>query len=319
MIESGRHDVVCVSYLAPAHLLLVDEYPPANYGAEVVSTERGVAADGPMIALTLASMDLDVALITNSVGRGAAWASIADQLEMSAMAFIPSSAQRRDKSPEIVVVSDRLGNRTWFPYLPEVDTELRAADLSPLAGCRLAYVDHYEVIEDAATRAIREAADVGTPLFVNLGGVRPGGGLVDLLRRASPAVIQTNLRENQRVHALSLARELATHTLAGLVVVTMGFDGAVAISAANVLYDVPAYPISPRRLHGAGAAFSAGLIASLLTGVPTDEALAFASACGAHQCERPTQATWPSRDDIAAFVDAHPRLHIGTSEYPIEH
>lgn len=311
--------VVCVSYLAPAQLLLVDEFPPPNYGAEVVATERGVAADGPMVALTLAAMGLDATLVTNAAGRGPASAGITDQIESSRVRFVPAPRRQYDESPQIVVLSDRAGNRMWLPYLPGVDGELRAADLSPLAGAELAYVDCYDVIRTAARRAILAAAESGTSLFANLGGSEPAPELVELLGRARPAVIQTNVPDDRPELALPLAGKLAVRTRAELVVVTMGAAGAVAVSSAAVRYDVPAYPIRHRRLHGAGAAFSAGLIASLLTGAPLAASLAFAAASGAHQCARPTQATWPSRADVEAFAAAYPRLDVRATQHPAEH
>jgi sugar/nucleoside kinase (ribokinase family) len=288
----------------------VDQYPPSNYGAEVVSTERGVAADGPMVTLTLASMQFTVGLVANSLGRGAAGNELTQLLERSSVELItPSFSVVRSVSPQITVISavisDRLGSRTWFPYLPNVDAELHNTELHALSRCTLVYLDYYEVIRRSADRVIATLIDISTPLFINLGGTQPGRELLSRLRRCRLVTIQTNVSEGLRNKAVALAQYFVNDASPDLALVTMGADGAVGISSSGAIYDVPVYSITPRRLHGADAVFSAGLIASLLNHVPYEDALIYASACGAYQCERHTQATWPTAHDIVDFQASH--------------
>lgn len=264
-----------------------------------------------MVALTLANMQLTVGLIANSVGKDAAGKALTHLLETSSVGLITTpSPMGHSASPQITVISDRLGSRTWFPYLPNVDAELHNMDLHALGSCVLVYLDYYEVIRRSADRVIARVIDTNTPLFINLGGTQPERELLDRLKRCRLVAIQTNVSEGHRDEAAALAQYLVNEATPELVVVTMGADGAVGISSSGAVYDVPAYSIIPRRLHGAGAVFSAGLIASLLDRVPNEDALVYASACGAYQCERHTQATWPTAHDIANFQGSH-RLSPG--------
>src|SRR5688572_25507505 len=156
MTGSGEaaYDVLCISYLASAQLLWVDAYPSANYGAEVTVMEQSLAADGAIAAVMLASMGHRAVLAANSVAYDAAGQGLLELLERLSVHYLSASVAARAASPQIAVISDRAGSRTWFPYLPAVNQELLALDLSCMKSCRLVYVDYYDVIKTAAERVV---------------------------------------------------------------------------------------------------------------------------------------------------------------------
>lgn len=102
---------------------------------------------------------------------------------------------------------------------------------------------------------------------------------------ANTAILVVN-----RVEAEDLGLRPEAGTVAGaeallaagpeIVVVTLGADGAMAVSREGPPIRQPAFPVSVVDTIGAGDAFSAGFAAALLQGRPLDEALRRAAAYG---------------------------------------
>lgn len=99
-------------------------------------------------------------------------------------------------TPQIVVVADDDGTRTWFPYVPGMADALSSLDLAPLASASFAYIDCYQLIAAPAVRAINAARAVGVPLLVNLGSSPLSPAMVGALRGYPQLVVQTNVDDN---------------------------------------------------------------------------------------------------------------------------
>src|ERR1700674_5222760 len=138
--------VVCISYLAAASLWTVSRFPLANYGAEVLGVEHSIAADGPMTAAVLTALDAPSLVLANDIGNDANGAEVRGWLRRH---NVQTTAEMSAglATPQIVVVADAAGTRTWFPYLPGVADALATLDLAPLAGASFAYIDCYQLIE----------------------------------------------------------------------------------------------------------------------------------------------------------------------------
>ena len=90
-----------------------------------------------------------------------------------------------------------------------------------------------------------------------------------------------------------------------LLVVTLGEHGCIALAGNETIF-VPAFPVLQVDATGAGDAFGAGLVSSLMQGTELREALAFGNACGAMVAAR--EGTWaqlPTPAAVAAFRAAH--------------
>lgn len=111
--------VVCFSYLAAAKLWKVRHFPLANHGAEVMTVEQSIAADGPMTAAVLAALGIPTLLLCNDPGNDANGAKVRAWLRRYGVATSVNMASDRT-TPQIVVVADDPGTRTWFPHLPGV-------------------------------------------------------------------------------------------------------------------------------------------------------------------------------------------------------
>ena len=292
--------VVCFSYLASAELWKVESFPAANYGAEVLNIEQSIAADAPMVAAVLAALGRRVLLLSNDLGTDPAGRAVQQWLRR----FRVSATARQVRgiaTPRIVVISDQQGARTWFPHLPGVAGGLAAADLSAVTGASYAYIDCYELIAREAARAIGAARAAAVPTLLNLGGspLEPG---ICAAARAHPALcVQTNVDDDAWAQATDVARSILLATDAAWVVVTAGASGAVAVSTSRAIA-VPAFRVSVRQTHCAGAAFSGALLYGLLHGWLMKDSLTLASASAAVRCESAHHQPLPTLDQLTTFI-----------------
>lgn len=202
-------DLVCFSYLAYARVLRIARYPDANGGAEVTEILHGIAGDGPMVAAHAAALRLAAGLVANAVGDEPEGRLALGYLDRHRIAHSIEVRPGAD-TPTLVVLSSRAGKRAWFAHLPGVRDILMQVDAVLLRRGRLAYVDGYPVIEEAAIRVVGLAHQAGVPVFCNLGGAPPSSRLAAALRGARLAVVQTNLDEANADQADALAEDLYT-------------------------------------------------------------------------------------------------------------
>ncbi|MGW4730416.1 carbohydrate kinase family protein [Streptomyces shenzhenensis] len=283
-------DLACFSYLAHAQVLHVPRYPGANQGTTVDWTFSSLAGDGPITAQVCATRGLSTALVANQVGHDPTGRHVRHSLDAAGVHHRAGSGPVPRHTPQLTVVTDELGTRTWFADLTHAYASLQQADTSPLGQARLAYIDGYTVIADAAADALHTAAAAGVPVLLNLGSDPVDAKLRQAARQAHLFAVQTSLPESQEQDAehtaLSLLAELGPHAA----VVTVGALGVAAITRTS------AHRISARRVdvvhtHGAGAAFSAGLAAAHLEGHDLPAALHYACEAGTAHC-----TTVPSTD-----------------------
>lgn len=300
--------VVCFSYLAAAELWRVPGFPSANYGAEVLSIERSIAADAPMAAAVLAALGVPTLLLANEPGNDQRGNQVHVWLQRYGLNSTPT-VTADTRTPQVVVVADDDGTRTWFPHLPGVSAALAAVDLSPLFSASFAYVDCYQLIETAAVRVVQAALSADIPLLVNLGGSPLSSAITAAVCGCPRLIVQTSIDDAESVHAPGVAGEVLTATGAAWVVVTAGAAGAVALSESQQLAS-PAFCVGVRHTHCAGAAFSGGLIYGLLHDWPMEDCLTLACASGALRCERAHHEPMPTLAELHAVIGSRERLAL---------
>jgi sugar/nucleoside kinase (ribokinase family) len=285
MLRTGP--VVCFSYLAAAELWKVPRFPLTNQGAEITAIEHSIAADGPMTAAVLTTLGLQSLLLSNDIGGDARGAEVQHWLQRH---HVTTMAEVIDglNNPQIVVVADDEGTRTWFPFLPGVADALNGLDLAPVADASFAYIDCYQLIEVPAARAIQAARAAGIPLLLNLGGSPLAPATAAVLHDYPGLVVQTNVDDSAYADAPRVAASLLAATNAAWAVVTAGAYGVVALSQTQPLV-VQAFRATVRHTHCAGAAFSGGLLYGLLHDWPMTDSLSLGCASGALRCERAHQ------------------------------
>ena len=301
-----------MSYLADTALWKVPRFPLANHGAEVLTIEHSIAADAPMTAAVLAALDVPTVLLANSVGDDTSGIEVQGLLQRHGVT-ITANVRAGTVTPQIVVVADDHGSRTWFPHLPGVVDALGALDLSPIKRASFVYIDCYQLIEAPAIRAIQAARTAGVPLLVNLGGSPLSDAVATAIRGHPRLVVQTNVDDAAYQNAPQRAAALRSAINAEWVVVTAGAGGAVAVNQTRWVA-APAFQANVRHTHCAGAAFSGGLLYGLLHGWPMSDCLSLGCASGALRCERAHHEPMPSLDELHAFIGSRERIIVPAAE-----
>jgi sugar/nucleoside kinase (ribokinase family) len=298
--------VACFGYLAAAELWRVPHFPLANYGAEVLSVERSIAADAPMAAAALAALGVPTLLLANDIGNDQNGSEVSGWLQRHGV-NTTARVKTDTTTPQIVVVADDDGTRTWFPHLPGVSDALAALDLSPLFSASFAYIDCYQLIEAPAVRAIQTAQSAGVPLVLNLGGSPLPSAVIATVSGYPRLIIQTNVDDAACADAPRVAHTILAATGAAWVVITAGAAGALAFRETQQLMSL-AFRVPVRHTHCAGAAFSGGLIYGLLHDWPMEDCLTLACASGALRCERAHHEPMPTLADLHAVIGSRERM-----------
>lgn len=287
MTRIAQGDLACFSYLACAQVLHVSAYPKADTGTAVVRSHISLAADGPIAATIAAQNGWDTVLVANPMGHDSNGQVVTKYLADSGVRLTAPLAVTVH-SPQLTVITDQAGTRTWLADLHEASVVLRKADVSPLASARLAYVDCYSLIARESARAIRAAASGGVPVIMNLGNDKLHPEVVAAAQSAVVWAVQTGLPEEEAAQAPAVAANLLRRISPLAAVVTLGAIGAYARTEDEEIR-VSARPVRVRDTHGAGAAFSAGLATAYLEGRGLRSALQRACEEGTQHCVTPPE------------------------------
>lgn len=279
-MSSPPLDLVCVSYLADADIQHVTDYPAANHGAIITKTFDSIAADGPITALTARLLGHRVGLISNQIGADPEGQRLLATLDRAHIQHT-IDPDVSGTTPKLTVITDDAGTRTWFAWLDHAYAQLAVANLAMIATARLAYIDCYSAITEAAARAIRFADR--TPLILNLGSDQLQPDIQQAAQGRQILAVQTSIDEADADDAEALAVDIFGRLRPQAAVITLGRHGAIALTRDGLHHaEAPQTPI--RHTHGAGAAFSAGYAHAVLLGGTVDEALAAGCRLGTDHC-----------------------------------
>ena len=164
-MTSSAPSYVGFGMLTPVVIAVVDQLPEHNTGAVIKDVSEFVFDDAAIVACLLRQWGVPSAIIGTAVGDDFRGHHLADQLaEWGVQANVRFTTAYH--TPIEVDVSDSGGARTYFwQRSPQILATLDDADLSPLQGSRLLYVDWYD--GDHILRAMDEAARLGIPVFLN--------------------------------------------------------------------------------------------------------------------------------------------------------
>lgn len=282
-MSSSPPSYVGFGMLTPVVIAVVDQLPEHNTGAVIKEVSEFIFDDAAIVACLLRQWDVPSAIIGSAVGDDSRGHRLAAQLEewgvQSDVRFT-----REFKTPVEVDVSDSGGARTYFwQRSAQILATLDSADLSPLRGARILYVDWYD--GDHILRAMDEARRLDIPVFLNF-----EHGHVDpqlLLRYGSRATIcqaVTDAAQLGHEEPLDVARKLL-RTGIKTAIITMAGDGCLALQGAEA-FRVHAPKVQTIDGCGAGATFSAGYVYGWLQGWSFRDSLLFATAAASLKVSR---------------------------------
>jgi sugar/nucleoside kinase (ribokinase family) len=307
-------DVVCVGLATLDTILAVPRHPGPD--DRVVASERVVAGGGPAAtaAVALARLGIRVAF-AGAVGDDAAGESIREGIvhegvDVSLLRVVPGA-----HSPQSTILVGPDGARA-IVHSPGT-AELEVGELPKAGGVHVDHVGYSAVrgrglhlsldggnpvpdldLAEVALYAPTEAsltvpngaeheATVSATSLRRLRGVS-GASLRRLwgVSGVSPGRLRGESATSQRLEAAARAALAAG---AGLVVVTRGARGSVALTREGELIAVPAPAVDPGPTAafstlGAGDVFHGALLAQLVRDVPLRDALAAANRIAADSC-----------------------------------
>lgn len=294
-------DYVGFGMLTPVAIMTVDRFPRHNTGAMVKEIKEFVFDDAAIIAGCLSQWGVKTGMIGTSVGDDPRGHALARQMEnlgiQSDVRFTKAYA-----TPLEVDVSDRRGARTYFwQRTPEMLDTLDEADLSPIKGARLMYVDWYDG-EAHITRAMQEANRLGVPVFLNL---EFGHKDVNLLKRYAKytTICQAVTDAAQLGQSRALMQTARKLLNAGIqtALITMAKEGCLVAQGSEIVR-VFAPKVKAVDACGAGATFSAGFAYGTLQGWGIEHSARFATAAASLKVTRAGLEMFPI-DEIHALAE----------------
>ncbi len=284
-IQESRGDertgkVVCFGMVTPARVLVVDEMPNWNAGAVWTDGAEFVSEDAAIVAGLLAGFGVEAELIGSALGEDDAGRKTIDMLNRMGVGG-NLELRKGINTPFEVNISDSKGGRTYFwNRRPEVLATLDDADLSPLHGASMLYVDWYDAPH--IIRAMHCAKELGVPVYLN---IEHGHEDAEALRSLAPyaTICQAVTDESQLGgDALGVARLLADSGVP-TAIVTLASGGAIGLEDDNIIH-VEAPTLEIADTCGAGATFSSAFINSRLNGSDLEGSLRFAVAAASLKC-----------------------------------
>jgi sugar/nucleoside kinase (ribokinase family) len=289
-MKSSAPSYVGFGMLTPVAVLVVDQLPEHNTGALIKEVSEFIFDDAAIVACLLRQWSVRTAIIGTAVGDDARGHKLAHQLEeWGVQAEVRFS--RAIKTPLEVDVSDRSGARTYFwQRTPEVLDTLDTADLSPIDGSRILYVDWYD--GDHILRAMDEAIRRDIPVFLNFEhGHADARLLATYGGRATICQAVTDAAQLGEEPPLEVARKLL-RTGVKTALITLAGEGCLALRGSEAIR-VHAPVVEAVDGCGAGATFSAGYIYGYLEGWKLVDALRFATAAASLKVTRPGLEMFP--------------------------
>jgi sugar/nucleoside kinase (ribokinase family) len=293
--------------LTPVAIMVVDRLPAHNTGALVREVSEFVFDDAAIIACLLRQWDVPTAMIGTAVGDDQRGHNLARQLEeWGVQGQVRFTSEY--KTPLEVDVSDESGARTYFwQRSPQVLSTLAGADLAPMQGARLLYVDWYD--GDYILRAMDEAARLNIPVFLNIEHAHADP---EVLRRyAGRATLCQAVVDAQQqgmgdpLEVASRLRSVGVKTA----LVTLAGEGSLVLHEGQILR-ARAPHVHAVDGCGAGATYSAGFAYGWLRGWPVEACMRFATAAASLKVTRAGLQMWPVAEvqELAAGLEVQSSL-----------
>lgn len=260
-------------------------------------------------AIAAARMGASVSLV-GAVGADRAGTKLRNAAADAGVDVTHVRVDQTNPTGEAVILVDELG-RNLIIVSRGANDAVSARDVTGADIPAGWIVSGFEVPDGAVVEAARRAREIGARFVLNPSPFRAIPELVvghiDVLvlnehelETALGAATQTSSDA-----ALRAARDLLG---TGLLVVTLGADGAAAVSEDHV-FRAPGLAVSAVDTSGAGDAFTGVLIALLASGRHLGQALERAVAAAAYAVTRPgTQGAYPTAADLDAWLDRRSEL-----------
>jgi sugar/nucleoside kinase (ribokinase family) len=281
--DNKPFDVVGCGLNAVDHLITVPRYPAFNAKVQLIEYALRPGGQTATALVALARLGCRTRYI-GAVGSDD-WgkfqlASLADAgVEYSQVKVVEGATNQL----AFIIIDQRTGERTII-WDRDERLIMRPEDLDrdAVTSGRILHLDGHDVA--ASIQAARWAREEHIPVVIDLDNAYPG--VEELLPLIDYLV--TSAEFPQRVTGIAEGRAglraLKDYFGNYFVAMTLGADGVVAYHEGEYLH-VPGFKIECRDTTGAGDAFRGGFIYALLQRMNLEEALRFANAVAALNCQ----------------------------------
>lgn len=305
-------DVVGVGTLAMDVLVQVDRLPGVDGFAVVTGRSYLPGGSGTNVITQAARLGARAAYI-GKVGDDQLGTQIIESLRSEGVDTAGMRVLTGGTSLSTTVVVDAAGDRFILLDLGDAFGSLSAeeVDVDTIADAKVFYTD---LVPPAAARAGIEAARAaGVPVVIGLEvGLNTMAGLgvsrEDVLAAVAQATVFLPCREGLTdlcgSDDVAAGLDFLAAHCPGLSIVTLGADGAVAVTGAGQQLRVPGYPVTPVDTTGAGDAFAgAFLYFHFIDGRDPAESLRLANAVAALSCTQLGARSGPDHSRLASFLE----------------
>lgn len=291
-------DVIGLGQCSVDRLCRVKDYPRAG---QKVAAELRQSPGGQVMTALLAVARLGArAHFVGAVGDDTDGARVRRELEAAGVAAqLETVAGGHTRSATVIV--DASGERTILEHQdPRVRPGAALLQSPALVEGRALHLDVSS--PEAAIAAAHRAREAGLLVSVDVdtlpaGVVEQLFPLVDLLVVSAQVPALLGAKDDEA--ALSLLRGHCR----GLICVTLGERGAVALDQHGELHRAQAFEVEAVDTTGCGDVFRGALLVACLEGLSTGEALRFASAAAALAATAlGAQGRLPTREEVGALL-----------------
>ncbi|WP_435155107.1 carbohydrate kinase family protein [Haladaptatus sp. DFWS20] len=277
--------------------LRVDSLPVPDGEARITSQQRSGGGSAANVSVALSRMGIPVGLI-GSVGTDEHGLLVRRELDAAGvdcthvLEVTGTETTTKylivDVQGEVMVLGNEGANEAVTPSDVEAEYVQRA--------------DHLHLTSqrpDSAAELARIATEAGLTVSFD-----PGRRLVE--RDYSQALAYSDivfLNDREAETLLDEDLEHPSSELHGRVVVIKHGSNGARVDTTKRVYTHPGFGVESVDTTGAGDAFAAGFITTLLDAADYERALEFANACGALASMEPGARTAPTRERVESFLD----------------
>lgn len=307
MSLESRWDVVGLGANSVDFVHLVPAFPkPEGWHSKMRVSRRLVACGGQTATAMAACARFGLrSLYVGAVGDDENGVRVRTELARQGLGATALVSKPGRNQSAVIIIDERTGERAVL-WDRDESVRLGAGDVpfEDIAAARLLHVD--DVDQEAAIEAARQARSFGIPVTSDLD--RMTDRTEELVLAVSCAIFADGLPERltgERDHERALRKLRRMHP--GLLVVTLGRDGAVALEGDRFLHS-PGFAVKTVDTTGSGDVFRAGFIFGLLGGWPLERTLRLANAAAALSCTcLGAMASVPTIDDALTLSESSRR------------
>jgi sulfofructose kinase len=280
--DSRAFDVVGFGLNAVDHLCVVPRYPERDSKVRLKRFERAGGGQAASAMVVCARFGLRAKYVGKVGGDEIGAFSLASIREAGVDVSDVVVVEGSTNQLAMIIVDERDGERTILWHRPpEIATTPEEITAEKIAVGRVLLVDGHDA--PAAARAAEIARSRGVPVILDAETVKDG--TTELVQHTDVLIASSDFpRAYTGVTDAGEALRALLGAGPSFVAMTLGGDGAVAMTSAGATIESRAYDVEAVDTTGAGDVFHGAFVFGLLSGWDVERTLDFSNAAAALNC-----------------------------------